>query len=51
MKSPRASTSLSRTRSSTPFRSRALAPSTFDQFVPKTEIDERYIDSPYYIAP
>jgi DNA end-binding protein Ku len=22
-----------------------------DQFVPKTEIDERYIDSPYYIAP
>ena len=22
-----------------------------DQFVPKSEIDERYIDSPYYIAP
>ena len=22
-----------------------------DQFVPKNEIDERYIDSPYYIAP
>src|SRR5262245_6878441 len=22
-----------------------------DQFVPKDEIDERYIDSPYYIAP
>src|SRR6266487_4349321 len=22
-----------------------------DRFVPKTEIDERYIDSPYYIAP
>ena len=22
-----------------------------DQFVPKTELDERYIDSPYYIAP
>jgi DNA end-binding protein Ku len=22
-----------------------------DQFVPKTEIDKRYIDSPYYIAP
>ena len=22
-----------------------------EQFVPKTEIDERYIDSPYYIAP
>jgi DNA end-binding protein Ku len=22
-----------------------------DQFVPRTEIDERYIDSPYYIAP
>ena len=22
-----------------------------DQFVPKTEIDERYIDSPYYLAP
>jgi hypothetical protein len=22
-----------------------------DQFVPKAEIDERYIDSPYYIAP
>jgi DNA end-binding protein Ku len=22
-----------------------------DQFVPKTEIDERYIESPYYIAP
>ena len=22
-----------------------------DQFMPKTEIDERYIDSPYYIAP
>ena len=22
-----------------------------DQFVPKTEIDERYIDAPYYIAP
>jgi DNA end-binding protein Ku len=22
-----------------------------DQFVPKTEIDERYIDSPYYVAP
>ena len=22
-----------------------------DQFVPRNEIDERYIDSPYYIAP
>ncbi len=22
-----------------------------DQFVPRTEIDDRYIDSPYYIAP
>ncbi len=22
-----------------------------DRFVPKSEIDERYIDSPYYIAP
>jgi DNA end-binding protein Ku len=22
-----------------------------DQFVPKDEIDERYIDSPYYLAP
>jgi DNA end-binding protein Ku len=22
-----------------------------DQFVPKNEIDERYVDSPYYIAP
>ena len=22
-----------------------------DQFVPKTEIDERYINSPYYLAP
>jgi non-homologous end joining protein Ku len=22
-----------------------------DQFVPKNEIDERYIDSPYYLAP
>src|SRR4029077_8974474 len=22
-----------------------------DQFVPKSEIDERYIDSPYYVAP
>jgi Ku protein len=22
-----------------------------DQFVPKSEIDERYIESPYYIAP
>jgi DNA end-binding protein Ku len=22
-----------------------------DQFVPRSEIDDRYIDSPYYIAP
>jgi DNA end-binding protein Ku len=22
-----------------------------DQFVPKSEIDERYVDSPYYLAP
>jgi non-homologous end joining protein Ku len=22
-----------------------------DQFVPRNEIDDRYIDSPYYIAP
>jgi len=23
----------------------------FDQFLPRSEIDDRYIDSPYYIAP
>ena len=36
---------------STPLRSRATTPSKSNSFVPREQIDERYLDSPYYITP
>ena len=35
----------------TPLRSRATTPSKSNSFVPREQIDERYLDSPYYITP
>ena len=34
-----------------PLRSRATTPSRSISFVPREQIDERYLDTPYYIAP
>ena len=36
---------------STLLRSRAATPSRSNSFVPREQIDERYLDSPYYITP
>jgi non-homologous end joining protein Ku len=43
-------TSLLKTKKSTPRKSRALRTIEIDQFAPRSEIDERFIDSPYYLA-
>jgi DNA end-binding protein Ku len=34
-----------------PYKSKATRTIEIDQFVPRSEIDDRYIDSPYYLAP
>ena len=39
------------TTNSTPLRSTALTPSRSNSFVPRQQIDQRYLDSPYYITP
>ena len=39
------------TTNSTPLRSRASRPSKSNSFVPREQIDQRYLDTPYYITP
>ena len=34
-----------------PLRSRAITPSKSNSFVPREQIDQRYLDSPYYVIP
>ena len=50
-KSIKASTCRSRTKNSTPSRSRAAIRSTSTASCRKREVDERYVDSPYYLVP
>jgi hypothetical protein len=50
MRSEKDNTSSFRMMNSKLCRLRARGPE-IDQFVPRNEIDDRYIDSPYYIAP
>src|SRR5262249_32864719 len=51
MRSAKGNTSSLRMENLRLCRSRALAPSRSISFVPRNEIDDRYIDSPYYLAP
>ena len=39
------------TTNSTPLRSKSKHTIEIDSFVPREQIDERYLDSPYYITP